>query len=203
MYIYIIENKIDGKIYIGCTTKNNPVDRWKTHKRRKSTSHFHNALEKYGRSNFIFTPVEFYSSIEELEQAEIYWIAEMRRILGRDNVYNIHDGGSKGAYGRIVSQETRAKQSAAKLGRKLSEETKRKMSQSRMGKHWKMSAEQIEKNAKKHIGKSFIKITAKCGKKDIPDILELIKTGMTQKQIGIKYGVTQSTVAHLLQRNRS
>lgn len=55
MYIYKVTNIINGKSYIGKTTKS--VDeRWKLHlsdmKKKNDNNYFHNAIRKYGNENF-------------------------------------------------------------------------------------------------------------------------------------------------------
>ncbi len=56
-YIYIIENKINGKKYIGQTICDDIEKRWKQHKKIDKNSIgscLYNAYIKYGISNFIF-----------------------------------------------------------------------------------------------------------------------------------------------------
>ncbi|CAB4125199.1 Nuclease associated modular domain 3 [uncultured Caudovirales phage] len=64
---------------------------------------------------------------------EILLIAKYgRKDLGTGILYNRTDGGD-GTSGAILSEETRAKMSAARKGKKLSEETRAKMSAVRKG----------------------------------------------------------------------
>lgn len=106
-----------GNIYIGITSKT-PEHRWRNGEGYKNCVVFYKAVKKYGWDN-IKHEVLFTNLIEEkAKHLEIELIRHYKR-LGIS--YNITDGGD-GALGRIVSEETRAKQRAAKLGKPLSEE---------------------------------------------------------------------------------
>lgn len=55
--IYLITNTINGKVYVGQTTKTKPVDRWKQHKRNMNYDPYksialYRAMRKYGVENF-------------------------------------------------------------------------------------------------------------------------------------------------------
>ena len=76
-FIYKIQNKLDGKLYIGktCTTISN---RWKHHldDYSKKDWHLYRAMRKYGIENFIIEPIEQCPD-ELLNEREIYWIEKM------------------------------------------------------------------------------------------------------------------------------
>lgn len=82
-YIYMIQNKINKKVYVG-QTKQKPQDRWKDHiniaksnnSESKGISHaIHRAIRKYGIGNFDFCVLEEVDN-DLLNQREIYWIQE-------------------------------------------------------------------------------------------------------------------------------
>lgn len=55
--IYLITNSINGKMYVGQTTKDKPVDRWKQHKRNMNYASYkrialYRAMRKHGVENF-------------------------------------------------------------------------------------------------------------------------------------------------------
>jgi NUMOD3 motif/GIY-YIG catalytic domain len=118
-YIYAYENKINGKMYIGQTIDLN--DRDKTHikasrKTKVPLIGFDKALKIYGRSNFDFWTIDIVDTEEKADETEIFWIAEMRRLLGRKNVYNVADGGKCGFRGGKHTEETKQKMSESRSG---------------------------------------------------------------------------------------
>lgn len=76
-YIYKIENKINGKVYIGKTLLT-PEERWKVHLRdcKKidiSNRPLYKAFQKYGVDNFSLSTIEECSE-EIVNEREIFWI---------------------------------------------------------------------------------------------------------------------------------
>ncbi len=107
LYIYLIENEVNGKVYIGKT--NNIGERWERHKskakyinklrnngKKVQAEYFINALIKHGFEVWKICVIDTAFTEEELDEKEIYWITFFRQRLGRDKVYNIHDGGTGG-----------------------------------------------------------------------------------------------------------
>lgn len=135
MLIYKVTNKINGKVYIGQTTKT-LQRRWTKHCIAAKTDNipFHRALMKYGFENFTVEQVDIASSIEELNKKEIYWIRYYNSLI--PNGYNVCEGGN-GVVGFKASEETKAKLRSSHIGKVFSEETKRKMSEAAKGlNHW-------------------------------------------------------------------
>lgn len=114
--IYIITNIVNQKVYIGQTVKSLSL-RFGQHKQmsNKRSIWLYNAMNKYGRENFIIEEVTYLSNKEEADQEEMYWIARMRDFLGKKSVYNLRDGGSN----TPMSPESRLKMSKAKIGTKF------------------------------------------------------------------------------------
>lgn len=93
-YIYKITNKINGKLYIGQTTKT-IEKRWQTHKtdalrNNKRDYPLYRAMRKYGIENFEICLVEE-CPIDKLDEREIYWIKYYNST--KANGYNISLGG--------------------------------------------------------------------------------------------------------------
>lgn len=105
--IYKITNKINGKIYIGITTKS-IEERFARHvnSAEKSKYRIHTAIRKYGRDNFVIETLSVVSSQEEANELEIKLIQELNA-----TDYNIGYNMAIGGAGKslLVSEETRAK----------------------------------------------------------------------------------------------
>ncbi len=91
-YIYKIENKINGMVYIGQTNKENPIKRFKEHirdSRKEKLKHrpLYKDFNKYGIENFSF---EILEETEFSDDREIYFIKLYNSTI---NGYNISLGG--------------------------------------------------------------------------------------------------------------
>ena len=146
--IYVIENTINLKKYVGQTSKDLEL-RWSRHKRASEYSKnmpIGAALRKHGKENFSIRELERVDSMEDANLREIYWANFYNSFS--PNGYNLKAGGrlhaqtseetkrriSESNKGKIVSEATRLKSSLSHLGNKLSEETKAKMSATNSGK---------------------------------------------------------------------
>ncbi len=150
--VYLIQNKINGAIYIG--KAKDTEARWKKHlsvaygKRTKEKRYLHRAIFKYGSENFSFSVIEEHGNEEDCNEAEIFFI-EYFLFLGA-RLYNLTKGG-EGVSGRVVTKETREKISKSRIGLKHTDETKEKLRIINTGK--KLSPERIEKTASKLRGR--------------------------------------------------
>ena len=100
--IYIIENIINNKLYVG-KTQHTIKERWKSHvsdmKNNKGNSKLYNAMNKYGIDNFRIFVFE-YTNFINLNDREKYWI----EILEPE--YNITKGGSGGRTWQGIVKKT-------------------------------------------------------------------------------------------------
>lgn len=133
--IYCIENKIDGKRYVGQTVKT--LDkRFSDHvrgSRRKNASLISKAIKKHGIENFTVTLLCQLTSQAEADAKEIELIEEFQT-RDRSKGYNIAIGGVCNVMtGLRMPEEMRLKISFAHKGKKLSEEHCQKISQIQMG----------------------------------------------------------------------
>ena len=113
MIIYKITNKINGKIYIG-QTRQTLKARMKAHfssNMNNNNTYIKRAINKYGKDNFLIIELCSYNSLEQLNDAEEYFI-EFYNCLA-PNGYNLHGGGNS----HLVSDVTRLKQSISHLGK--------------------------------------------------------------------------------------
>ena len=127
MLIYKIENKLNGKIYVG-QTRRTLEERMNEHKKECCKNcYIDRAIKKYGMENFKTEILEFCKTIEEMNEREIYWIKKLNCKF--PNGYNLADGGKDSA-GYITTPELSAKLSALRKGRKIPPEQRAKISAS-------------------------------------------------------------------------
>jgi group I intron endonuclease len=127
-YIYIIQNLINLKVYIGKT--NNPSRRFTNHKKiaevgmsvgRKTFNLLHKAIVKYGIKNFSSQVWEEFDNEEDCLEAEKFWIEFFRSNVNRfgsECGYNLTAGGD-GITGKRHTKISKEKISAALQGRKI------------------------------------------------------------------------------------
>ena len=93
-YIYLIINNINGKMYVGQTSKT-PLQRFKIHVQdsyrdnERYVSALHRDIRKYGEENFSVRELE-QCSIEQLNDREVYWVDKLGTFR---NGYNMTLGG--------------------------------------------------------------------------------------------------------------
>jgi len=115
MLVYKITNLVNGKFYIGKTTKT-INERFKQHCSAKTTMLITKAINKYGVDNFTIEQIATANSDEELSNLEKQFINEL------SPQYNIAEGGRGGATRRGIPHDslTKLKISAALRGRSIS-----------------------------------------------------------------------------------
>ena len=147
--VYLIQNVINHKIYIG--SSRNVYNRKSSHfcrlsKGNHANPYLQNAWNKYGKSAFHFEIVEF-CLVKELAVREEWWILLLRtdnRLYGYNlkgaRTYNHSDetrakisANSVGMTGKTHSEETRQRISNTLRGRKHSDSTKERMRLAREG----------------------------------------------------------------------
>ena len=135
MYIYKITNNINGKIYIGQTTRS-VEERWSNHCSASSKCHaIKNAIDKYGKENFICSILTQCSDKNSLDYWEKYYI----------NLYDSYLNGYNCSYNP----------GGFFLGQNHSEDSRKKISSTmkRKGLRPKITEEIIEKRRLKLLGK--------------------------------------------------
>lgn len=135
MIIYKVTNKINGKVYIGQTTKTLEYRKMRHRTqvtcRRKYPIHY--AFIKHGFDNFDWEILDTATTREELDQKEIHYIS-LYKSYGRYGGYNMNEGGN-GNRGYKITDETRQKMIDVHLGNTHTDETRQKMSDTRKGKN--------------------------------------------------------------------
>lgn len=154
MYIvYQHKNKINGKIYIGITSRV-PEKRWgRNGSNYKTSPYFYNAIQKYGWDNFehniLYTNLTKEQACQK-EQELIQYFHSMDRNFGynstsggemfimnsetKNKISNKLKGNTNGL-GHPCSEEKKQKISKAQKGKKLTEEHKQKLSEAAKQRH--------------------------------------------------------------------
>lgn len=129
MYKIYVHTTPDGRKYVGVTSKENPERRWRKGEKYKVNIRFYNAIKSVGWDNIQHQVLETVEDKEIAIKREEYYT-----LLFRSNEpefgYNIF-------VGHIQGEETKKKHSEIMKGRKMppiSEETRSKQSQARLGK---------------------------------------------------------------------
>jgi group I intron endonuclease len=130
-YIYKITNP-SGKIYIGQTIDIDTRKSKYKYLNCKNQTRLYRSLLKYGWENHIFEIVETLEveNLEELNVLETEWISKLDCFKSGLNCTL----GGHGNYGRVYSEESKAKMRNSQLGKKQSKETIEKRVKSLVGK---------------------------------------------------------------------
>lgn len=116
-YVYMHKNKINGKVYIGITGQT-PKERWgKNGNGYKGSTHFYNAIQKYGWDNFEHIILKSGITKEDAEKIEVELIKKYNS-ADRDYGYNMQLGGN--SFGKM-SDEIKDKISKANKGKYVGE----------------------------------------------------------------------------------
>jgi group I intron endonuclease len=135
-YIYIIENIVNGKKYIGQTLQNDINKRWRQHKSKNKNSIgqiLFNAYQKYGINNFKFKILCICFDCDT-NRYEIDYIKKYNTIY--PNGYNLLEGGNNKKHNEYTKNILRQKlsgQNHPNFDKKFSQERKMKISISKKG----------------------------------------------------------------------
>jgi len=134
--IYKAENKVNGKCYIGQTTrtleerKNSHLFKYKN---SDDCPKFYNAIKRHGDSNFIWVVIDKAKDKKELDQKEIFYIKKYNSVKSG---YNLQLGGSNGKHSTESKKKMSERQKGENhpfFGKHHSEKTKRKISKALRG----------------------------------------------------------------------
>ena len=150
MLIYKLKNNLNGKEYIGQTTRD-LSRRLTQHKSLKSNKcpYLKNAISKYGFEVFSVEILDKAESVEKLNELEIFYISKHNTL--HPNGYNLKSGGENGGK---WSDESRKRASDSAKGRKHSEETKLKISNLISGKNHPMFGKHHTDETKKRLSEN-------------------------------------------------
>ena len=130
--IYCYTNKINGKQYIGqtCRTLKERAGSDGCHYIMKNGA-FGNAIKRYGWSNFVPEILEDGLSLEQANEREQYWIAELNTLA--PNGYNLDKGGLNKSTHESTKQKISKNNARYWKGKHLSDEAKEKLRQFNIG----------------------------------------------------------------------
>lgn len=133
--IYIIRNKVNGKVYIGQTCRFSRRKAQHLHDTRRGR-YLHKplcrAFAKYGEEAFEFEILEECATLELTNEREKHWIAVFDS-YNLEKGYNLTQGG-EGTSGYVYTEQDRQKMSEAQRKRPpMSEETKKKIGDAHRG----------------------------------------------------------------------
>jgi group I intron endonuclease len=218
MYVYVITNSVNGKVYVGKSVM--PATRWARHKYDSRTvdSPLYRAMRKYGVDAFEFAVVEQCESEAASFVAEQQWVAKLGSIVTNGNGYNQNAGGvgaprptdecrekcGRGRRGRPQSPEHVEARVAAQRGKKrtpeavanmralrkpVSEETRAKQSAAKAGRAMNPEHVALRAQSTRTNGKKAAKMAK---------IREAHARGLHSKLIAEHVGCTQTLVVRYL-----
>ena len=254
MFIYQITNSVNGKAYVGFTSRT-PEERFRVHVAhcaaggKQHCSALWAAMKKHGVAKFRVETLEECST-KNWKNRERHWIRRLK--TKSPSGYNLTDGG-EGSFGFKHRPESIRKMSGWQLGRKLSDAHKRKVSESLKGnkramgmKHTAETKAKISakfkginrppvskrtretqrryhnnrpKGHRRNLAKALANrsgewrnkccqnlphhqgndhVSSKLREVYLPTIFRMRANGITQRAIGTHFGVTQGTIAHVL-----
>lgn len=155
--IYKYTNLINNKIYIG-QTKQSLEERADKGRNYKGSTHFYNAIQKYGWENFIGEILEEVNTIEEANEKETYYIA-LYDSTNQDIGYNITSGGWNSPLAeetkKILSQKAKERcknpENNPMYGKRHSKESLEKMRMKKQGENNPMYGKHLSEESKEKI----------------------------------------------------
>jgi group I intron endonuclease len=136
--IYLIENTINGKVYVG-KTKKLIEERWKDHVRNaknKTNRRLYDAMNKYGPENFTISELDSTEDEEKINEIES-WFIHILHSNNPNHGYNMTLGGDGGntisAFTEDRLLDYKKKLSESIKGYKHSEKTKLRLSEMKTG----------------------------------------------------------------------
>lgn len=186
-FIYKITNTINGKSYIGQTIQN-VKERFYQHcatKCSKAVSNMaiHRAIKKYGKSNFTVEVIEEIDSVN-LNDRERYWI---KYYNSYNNGYNSTKGGQDGCKPfKDLDVESIIKE--YNTGKSLRT----------LGTIFKVDKQTIKDLLIRHNVELRTTRTYKLSQKDRDKVLEDFASGLSRKEIMIKWNISKSYLSQLI-----
>jgi len=214
MIIYYIKNKLNGKGYVGQTTKT-LNRRWSGHlsnaKNKKYSSVLAKAILKYGLNAFELEVLEKCDSLEALNEAEVKWISIKNTLVPYG--YNVETGGKNNTW----TEEMKEKMSKIQSNRSEEWQKNLKEGMKKRGQEWRKKISESRKNitpTEKQLealkegrrkGRKGLKgeknPRSKVNEDIVREIRKLYATGeYSQSKLAKEFGVNQSMVSKIILR---
>lgn len=117
-WIYLIENLVNNKKYVGFTSYT-PEMRFNAHLKGSSSPLLNKAIKKYGASSFQMTPLYYgFDDHHTLFTMEEVFIRENNSHYKDGYGYNMSYGGTSNNRGKVYPKEVRERMSLSRLGKK-------------------------------------------------------------------------------------
>lgn len=208
-FIYKVTHTVSGRIYIGQTRDKRGIrNRWSVHtscaRRGVYSTHFHNAIRKYGESAFSIELIDecCVATVNDLER---YYISQYRSNI-KEYGFNMSEGGDGGQ--NTMSSEVRKKISEAKKGKPTgivyTEEVREKIAASKRGKPRSLETiQKIKENRKVESLTDEWKFSISTGlKKSVKfslskqqaDIVVTKLANNSDSTLSLEFGVSRSTI---------
>lgn len=204
MIIYKIENKINGKVYIGQTVKslNHRKNQHIKSAERGGIYMIQKAIRKYGADNFEWSIICETDSFSKLNVLEKFYIAAYKKMT---DVYNMTDG-RDGALGRKMTESGRKKIGEANSRRIVKESSRKKMSEKKKNKPtWNKGKKYSDEYKKKlsEIRKGELNAKAILNEQQVLIIKYITSRNLlTLKEIANFFGVSSSAISDI-KKNRN
>lgn len=152
--IYLIRNMVNGKAYIGQTTRS-VKERMREHisdaRLKRTRMSLHLAIAKYGEDKFSVIELASAEEGEILNDLEKYYIKTLRTLTCQ-NGYNISPGGKGRESGFSVSLEAREKMSKARKGKPAWNKGKPQSEAQKLAHSERMKGRSLSAEARRKIG---------------------------------------------------
>ena len=200
--VYVHTNKINGKRYVGLT-RQAPNRRWRNGDGYKGSTHFYNAIIKYGWDGFNHEIIKSELSKEEAQEMEEKLIKEYNT-QDENYGYNLESGGCAPQH----SEETIEKLREMFTGKYVSDETKAKLKEAfknRPGREWTEASKEKLRNSK--LGHSVSEETKDKLRKAFSQpvlCVELNRVFNSMKEAADYFGLSKCTISAAIKgRNKT
>jgi group I intron endonuclease len=206
--IYLITNKINGRMYVGKTIRNTPAYRFYQHCKRSQnspTTPLYIDMKKFGVQNFS-VDVLCYDYKENLDDDEIFWAETLQTYVWDKPTHGSrgYNATKCGVYtpGAIPSAETRYKIGCTWRGKTFSDEHKKNLCIARKKR---IQTPEYNMKARNNRIASVLENGAKgvkLKKEDVLTIVKKVNEGVSQTELASTYNIAISVISRIMSGDR-